>query len=167
AHLETMGTIENIARAKFELLDHIDPDSIRVLNLDDAILKARFDMEPEPKIGYAVRADARVRPTGFSSNSLGRIIFQYQGGEIHLNVPGLHTLYNALAACAIAEIFEVEFESVRDALQSYKGKSSRMEILELGGVTVIDDSYNANPTSMGYALKALAQMQGKGRKIAI
>lgn len=167
AHLETMGTIENIARAKFELLDHIDADSIRVLNLDDALLKARFDKEPEPKLGYAVRADAQVRPTGFSSNSLGRIIFQYQGGEIHLKVPGLHTLYNALASCAVARIFEVEFEGVRTALQSYKGKSSRMEILELSGITVIDDSYNANPTSMGYALKALSQMQAKGRKIAI
>ncbi|MBD3217457.1 MAG: UDP-N-acetylmuramoyl-tripeptide--D-alanyl-D-alanine ligase [candidate division Zixibacteria bacterium] len=167
AHLETLGTIKNIARAKFELLDNLNSDSTRVLNLDDALLKARFDLESGPKIGYAVRADAQVRPTGYSSNSLGRIIFQYQGGEIHLKVPGLHTLYNSLAACAIAEIFEVGFEDIKNALESYKGKSSRMEILELGGITVIDDSYNANPTSMGYALKALAHIDGKGRKIAV
>jgi UDP-N-acetylmuramoyl-tripeptide--D-alanyl-D-alanine ligase len=167
AHLETMDTIENIANAKFELLENLDKDSLRILNLDDPILKARFDSEPQPKMGYAVRADAEIKPTVFSANSLGRLIFNYADQEIHLSIPGLHNLYNALAACAVAKAFEVDPADIKAALEKYIGKNSRMQIHSLGDITVIDDSYNANPTSMGYALKALYDMGGEGRKIAV
>lgn len=167
AHLETMGTIENIANAKFELLENLDKDSLRILNVDDPILKTRFNSEPQPKMGYAVRADAEIKPTVFSSNSLGRIIFNYADQEIHLNIPGLHNLYNAMAACAVARAFEIDPAEIKAALEKFVGKDSRMQIHNLGSITVIDDSYNANPTSMGYALKALYDMGGKGRKIAV
>ena len=84
AHLETMGSIENIARAKFELLENCPKQATRILNIDDPILAKRFESEPSPKISYAVNAKADIMPSGFSSNSYGRII---SVSYTHLTLP--------------------------------------------------------------------------------
>jgi len=167
AHLETMGSLENIARAKFELLENCAAGTVRVLNLDDPFLARRFEIEKPPKIGYAVQAVAQVRPRSFSANSMGRMIFEYEQQSIHLPVPGMHNLYNALAACAVAQIFKIEPSAIKTSLESFQGRSSRMQIISLGHLTIVEDSYNANPTSMKYALQVLTEMRGGGRKLAV
>ena len=167
AHLETMGTIENITRAKFELLDNLRDDAVVILNLDDKILNQRYKTENHQKFGFAVNAEADLKPTGFSSNSFGRMIFNYDDQEIHLAIPGLHNLSNALAACAVAQQMNVPASNIKTALENYQSSNSRMQIVTAGKVTIIDDSYNANPTSMRYALQVLAQVETPGRKLAI
>ena len=109
AHLETMGSIENIAKAKFELLDNLRDDALVILNLDDEILQKRFKSESHSKIGFAVKSDADVKPSGFSSNSFGRMIFNYENQEIHLTIPGLHNLVQCTcppAQSAVVWIFQ-------------------------------------------------------------
>jgi UDP-N-acetylmuramoyl-tripeptide--D-alanyl-D-alanine ligase len=167
AHLETMGSIENIASAKFEILDNSDKTTLRIFNLDDPILANRFKRENSPKEGFSVYGDANTRPDNYSSNSLGRVIFNYKNQEIHLKVPGFHNLYNALAACAVGQVFDVEPADIKTALESYESTNSRMQVLECGGITIIDDSYNANPTSMKYALNVLRDLDTSGRRIAL
>lgn len=166
AHLETMGSLENIAKAKFEILEHSSDSTVTFFNLDNSFLRARFETEIREKIGYAVKNPADIRPARFSSNSYGRVIFELAGESIHLRASGLHNLYNALAACAVAKRIGLSIEEIKPALEAYRGRSSRMEVIKLSKVTLIDDSYNANPTSMGYALKVMHDIDEGGRKIA-
>ena len=167
AHLETMGSIENIAQAKFELLDNLRADALVILNLDDKILRSRFETEKHSKLGFAVNSAAEIKPAGFSSNSFGRMIFNYEEQEIHLAVPGLHNLYNALSACAVGRQMDIAPAEIKTALENYHSSNSRMQIVSAGAVTIIDDSYNANPTSMRFALQVLSQVDIPDRKIAI
>jgi UDP-N-acetylmuramoyl-tripeptide--D-alanyl-D-alanine ligase len=167
AHLETMGSLENIAKAKFELFENSAESTLRILNLDDPLLARRYELEDGPRLGFAVYSEADVRPSGFSANSMGRMIFDYADQNIHLQVSGLHNLYNALAACAVGKAFNLETATIKSALENFRAKSSRMQIINLKDIVIIDDSYNANPTSMGYALKVLHDMRVEGRRIAV
>lgn len=166
AHLETMGSLENIAKAKFEILEHSSESTVTFFNLDNSFLKDRFEAEAREKVGFAVNSPAEIRPARFSSNSYGRVIFELSGESIHLQASGLHNLYNALAACAVAGRIGLSIAEIKPALEAYRGRSSRMEVVKLTNVTLIDDSYNANPTSMNYALKVLHDIDEGGRKIA-
>ncbi len=167
AHLETMGTIENIARAKFELLDNIRHEAVKVLNTDDPILKIRYETEAPPKYSYAVSSEADIMPGNVSVDDFGRVSFDYEHERINLRISGYHNLYNALAACTVGKIFKVEAEKIKEALEAYESKNARMQIIELEGLTIINDSYNANPTSMGFALDVLTNLRDRGRRIAV
>jgi len=167
AHLETMGSLENIAKAKFELFENSAKSTLKILNLDDPLLARRYELESEPRISFAVYSEADVRPSGFSANSMGRMIFDYGDQNIHLRVSGLHNFYNALAACAVGKAFDLEAADMKSALENFVSENSRMQIINMKDIVVIDDSYNANPTSMGYALKVLHDIQIEGRRIAV
>ncbi len=167
AHLETMGSLENIAKAKFELFENSAKSTLKILNLDDPLLAERYELESEPRMSFAVYSEADVRPSGFSANSMGRMIFDYIDQNIHLRVSGLHNLYNALAACAVGKAFDLKPAEMKSALENFVSENSRMQIIKLKDIVVIDDSYNANPTSMGYALQVLHNMRFEGRRIAV
>lgn len=167
AHLETMGSLENIAKAKFELFDNSAGSTLRILNIDDPLLAERYQSEEEPRMSFALNAEADVRPEEFSANSMGRMIFDYADQNIHLKVSGQHNLYNALAACAVGKAFDINPSDMKTALENFVSTNSRMQMINLKDIVVIDDSYNANPTSMGYALKVLGDMEVAGRRVAV
>jgi UDP-N-acetylmuramoyl-tripeptide--D-alanyl-D-alanine ligase len=84
-----------------------------------------------------------------------------------LKTPGLHSVYNALAAIAVGVLFKIPNNIIAEALHSVKAYDMRMQITDNNGITVISDCYNANPHSMEMSLKTLAGMQCQGRKIAV
>jgi UDP-N-acetylmuramoyl-tripeptide--D-alanyl-D-alanine ligase len=99
-------------------------------------------------------------PDGCASFRIGRIDFR-------LTVPGLHNVYNALAAVAVGLHLRVPKSAAAAALAAFSPPKFRMQVRRLGSVVILDDCYNANPSSMHSALATLAAYHAKGRRIAV
>ena len=167
AHLETFGTLENVAKAKFELLDELPEKSPVFLNLDDAILRARASSEKHRIISFAWEsaADYQAKEVAISDN--GHIDFRVKENLVRLNLLGRHNIYNALAAYAVGEYFNVTPQAITQALEAYRPVHLRMEIQVVRGVKIINDCYNANPASMVSALESLQLTSTSGSRIAV
>jgi len=168
AHLETMKSIDAIAKAKFELFDNMPDDGTVFLNLDNAWLKKRYETENRHKVGFGIENHDGLHPVDFGSNGSGCFKFVVeQIGDIHLHIPGIHNLYNAVAACAVGHELGVEPGEIKSALEDFSAIGMRMEIIELRGVKIINDAYNSNPASLRNALKTLVALDVSGKKIAV
>jgi UDP-N-acetylmuramoyl-tripeptide--D-alanyl-D-alanine ligase len=109
--------------------------------------------------------EIRLRGTGGTSFTL---ILEGEAMEIHLPLLGRHFVPNALSAVAIACLFGVEVQQIKEALENFQPFPMRMEVVPLkGGTTLINDAYNANPYSTELALETLAEAKGRGRTIAV
>ncbi|NLU49519.1 MAG: UDP-N-acetylmuramoyl-tripeptide--D-alanyl-D-alanine ligase [Syntrophomonadaceae bacterium] len=163
-HLETLGTMDNVAEAKCEVLKYIGNDGFAVINGDNRLLVETAARYPVRKLtfGKAPGCDFRLREVRSTSN--GCEINASILGENHsfyLPVPGTHLAYNVLAAVGTALQLGVGLESIRKGLQGFSPSSRRMNIKTgAGGMTIIDDCYNANPVSMQAALQALTDIAG-------
>jgi UDP-N-acetylmuramoyl-tripeptide--D-alanyl-D-alanine ligase len=175
AHLETFGSLERIAKAKFELLDEMSFDGVSVLNIDDKVIQKRGKKEKRKTLTYALEneadyqaGDIKFSDEGFVSFSVGAYRnTPLQQFPIQLKLLGEHNIYNALAAFVCGELLGVEREKIREALEEYSPSELRMELVKIGGIRIINDAYNANPVSMKNALLTLDRMENKGRKIAV
>jgi len=117
-------------------------------------------------LGFGL-AKGSVRPAGLEFDEMGRGTFSIGRTRFRLGVPGIHNVYNALAAIAVGIQLRVPKGEIRDALESFRAVPGRMNVLEARGLRIIDDCYNANPPSVRSALSVLAGMQVKGRRIAV
>ncbi len=156
AHLEFFDGLEGIARAKQELVEAIGPHGFVVLNGDDPRVAAmRESTEARPiTFGFSKGVDVRGEIIEF----IGGIfpLFRYNGGSpIRLWVPGRHNVANALAAIAVAEAMGCSPEEIQDGLESYRGVKWRTEVIEQGGIVILNDAYNSNPVSAAASLSLL------------
>ncbi|MPZ99768.1 MAG: UDP-N-acetylmuramoyl-tripeptide--D-alanyl-D-alanine ligase [Dehalococcoidia bacterium] len=164
-HLERAGSIENIARAKRELVEALPSDGHAVLNADDPYVRDMVGAT-EARVwlfGEAGRADVR----GDTPVSHGRGGFEFTlsapgaSRRVHVPLPGAHLMSNVLAAATAGLADGLTFEEVADAIEALD-VPSRLRILELpGDITLLDDSYNANPASMLAALDLLVEIPGR------
>ncbi|HTX01304.1 MAG TPA: UDP-N-acetylmuramoyl-tripeptide--D-alanyl-D-alanine ligase [Acidimicrobiales bacterium] len=171
AHLQSLGDLDGVARAKGELVAALPRSGIAVLNFDDPRVRAMASCSACPVLGYAVGADADVRADDVTldrelharfrmSSPWGRV-------EIRLEVRGVHQVANSLAAATVALWCGVPLEQVAAALTATRGSPLRMEVRHVpGGPALIVDCYNANPASTEAALRALATLPGE-RKLAL
>ena len=152
AHLKYLKTRKNIAKAKAEILTYLKSGDYAILPADDKY------------IGYL----ANKVPEGVHKILFGieKIIPNKKFIE-HISLPGRHNIYNSLAAIKAAKILKLKDTSIIKGLKKFKPSSKRMEFLKLrNGSVIINDSYNANPSSMKAALLTLAGFPGS-RKIAV
>ena len=194
AHVELLGSVENIARAKAELLCALPPargvafvngaDAWGDFQVDAAGLAARgvevvrFGAAPRGKQGAGravwaedVRLDAQGRPS-FTLCARGFSAGPSDGGvERHpcaLLLMGLHNVSNACAAAAVGLALGMSLTDVARALRASQPEAGRQEVLRApGGFTVVDDAYNANPDSMRAALATFCALDVPGRRIAV
>jgi UDP-N-acetylmuramoyl-tripeptide--D-alanyl-D-alanine ligase len=165
AHLEGLGTLTDVARAKGEIFDGLAEDGVAVINADDPhadLWRELAGARRQVSFGIAANADVSGQwtPAGFG----GRLAAATAWGatEFVLPVPGLHNARNALAALAAALASGVSLETAARALSAYAGVKGRLQRRAgLNGALVIDDTYNANPDSMRAALDVLAAIPGK------
>lgn len=168
AHLESMESLEKIAQAKFELLDNMPLPNTAVLNADDEFLAQRIKEAKEETISFAINNKADFKASEITTTDEGYIGFKLNGRlNVNLKLLGEHNVYNALAAFAVGAHMGVEEAKIKRSLERYKPSELRMELVRLGNVKVINDSYNANPVSMANALKTLRQMKNEGRRLAV
>lgn len=168
AHLEFFGTIEAVAQAKGELVEALPPEGVAVLNADDARVAALAARTHARVVTYGVHAEADWRAEDVKLDALARPSFTVHGMPVSLPVPGEHNVGNALAALVVAAELGVDAWAAAEDLGHASVSRWRMELVETAnGVTVLNDAYNANPSSMAAALKTLARMEARGRRWAV
>jgi UDP-N-acetylmuramoyl-tripeptide--D-alanyl-D-alanine ligase len=167
-HLEYLGTIENIAAAKAELIEGLKPEGTAILNADDELVMKMRDKHQGRTLTFGIDNVADITATEIDTNSLGRIGFRLRTplGEAQatLAMSGRHNLSNALAASAVGTAFSITPEEIAKALKSAQPPKMRGEVLDFAaGFTVIDDSYNSNPRSLLNMVRTMVE-GGQSRK---
>ena len=165
SHIEKLGSKENILKAKLEILDGMDKNGILLVNGDDELLK-----ETENAIFYGLGENCAYRAINFTNNEYEtELLIKYPNGEIKAKLPaiGIHNIYNALAAFAVGLLLGITPQMAADGLGDYIPTGMRQKINKTGGITVIEDCYNASPDSMNAAFSTLSLIKGKGRAIAV
>ncbi|MDY0211539.1 MAG: UDP-N-acetylmuramoyl-tripeptide--D-alanyl-D-alanine ligase [Desulfuromonadaceae bacterium] len=169
-HLEGLGSVAAVAKAKAEIFEGMMPGGVAILNVDDPELMALQLPDGVRRVTYGIEQKSDVMATDIV---LGRWVdFNlHLGGEVvevSIPLPGRHQVYNALAAAAVASFLRVAPQQIAAGLRQVKMAAGRLEVRELNaGITVLDDSYNANPQSMLAALEVLAHWPVSGRRIAV
>jgi UDP-N-acetylmuramoyl-tripeptide--D-alanyl-D-alanine ligase len=174
-HLEYFGSLDGVAKAEGELLDWLRSNKgAFFLNKDDERLSKRTKrLKGLKTISFGFRAGGtHCKGSLLGSNETGcaRLGIRPKGKkpfEYQLNVPGEQNAKNALAASAIGLAMKVSTKNVIKALTGFTAAGKRSEIIRLNGVTILNDSYNANPDSVVAALKTLRSMRTTGRRIAV
>jgi UDP-N-acetylmuramoyl-tripeptide--D-alanyl-D-alanine ligase len=171
AHTERVGGLAGVARAKGELVDALPATGTAVLNADDQVVVAMAGRTSASVITFGRSAGSDVRIDDLQLDRLARARFvartPWGTVPVTLAVTGGHMAMNAAAALAVAGVLDVDLSRASVALGSATVSSMRMQVVtvEAGGV-VINDAYNANPTSMRAALDALADVDAR-RRVAI
>ena len=169
AHLGEFGSVEGTALAKGELVEALGEDGVAVLNADDPLVAAMAARTSARVVLVGEAANATVRAVDVTLDDRGRaaytLVTPAGSAPVRLAVTGRHQVGNTLAAAAVALEAGLAPAAVAAALGEVGIISSRrMDVFDRAdGVTVIDDSYNANPSSTAAALRALAAL-GRGRR---
>ncbi|MDY0184485.1 MAG: UDP-N-acetylmuramoyl-tripeptide--D-alanyl-D-alanine ligase [Desulfuromonadaceae bacterium] len=169
-HLEGLGSVAAVAKAKAEIFEGLIPGGVAVLNADDPELMALQLPDGVRRVTYGIKQQSDVMATNIR---LGRQVdFSLHLGdevvEVSVPLPGRHQVHNALAAAAVARVLGGRPEHIAAGLRQVKMAAGRLEVRELdAGITVLDDSYNANPQSMLAALEVLEHWPVSGRRIAV
>jgi len=172
AHMELFGSREAIADAKAELVEALPPDGLAVVNGDDPVASAFRERTAARTLTYGRSADADVRAERVVLDGRARATFDLvtPGGaaRVALGVVGEHMVANALAAAAVGWSSGLSPERVAEALAHARVSGGRMELVETAdGVSVLNDAYNANPTSAAAALDAAHHTAGGRRSVAV
>ena len=169
AHIGILGSRENIAKAKGELIEALPKDGVAILNADDEYVskmdtlcsgRAMYYGIENPKDVYATDVVFKPDATIYNCHA-GDSVF-----PVELQMLGIHNVYDAMAATAAAISLGVSPENIQKALGNFVSQSDSQRIYKIGSVTVLDDSYNANPLSVEMAFRAMCQLSGK-RKILV
>lgn len=168
AHVGGFGGIEAVARAKSEIVSGLAEGGVAVLNADDDRVAAMSALA-ERVVTFGEARSATIRAADLRlEQGRARFTLTTPEGEapVHLTLVGAHHVTNALAAAAVALELGVRLEHVaRRVSQARATSPHRMHVVDRpDGVTVVDDSYNANPDSMRAALQALAVLAGRERR---
>lgn len=170
AHLETLHGLDGVSRAKGELFAGLKGGTA-IINLDDERV-ARLPVANGVKrktYGLSEEADVRAEHMAVEPGAIRfELVATGKKRLIHLPVPGVHNVHNALAAAAAALELEVSLDKIAQGLAAFVPVEGRMNLFPLpcGGI-LLDDSYNSNPLSARSALDALKALTGQGRKVAI
>ena len=170
SHLENLGSRENILKAKMEICSGLPDGAPLVLNADDDLLPAAAVPARLRPVWFGIEQEADVRACGIHTGAQGTEFTledrEYGRFAVTLPTAGLHTVYDALAAYAAATRLGLDPAACAAALARYQTTGMRQHIVEKGGVTVIEDCYNASPDSMKAALSVLKELPNR-RKVAL
>ena len=170
AHLEGFGGIDGVVREKLSLLEHVAPGGVGVVNLDDLT-------EPRPSgsggwprwpaelktITFGTHPQADVRVTAVESGLDGVSFAINERYGVRLPVPGAHNAKNAAAAFTVARRMGLEPEQIAEALRTIELPEMRLQVHRLNGLTLVEDCYNANPSSMAAGIQVLRTVRARRR----
>jgi UDP-N-acetylmuramoyl-tripeptide--D-alanyl-D-alanine ligase len=173
AHMELFGSPEVLRDAKAELPEALPSDGIAVLNADDDTVRRYAARTPAGTVvlfGTGDEATIQGRDISVSRRSGAaefNLITPTGSAPVRLSVPGEHMVSNALAAAAVGWGLGLSATEAARALSGASVSRGRMQVTSVGGIRLVDDSYNANPASMAAALKAARWMAGDSRCVAV
>jgi len=165
-HLEKLGTVEKVAAEKASILDYVSAGGIAVVWADNQALEVQVRRREVKLVRFGLADLADLRLTGYAPAGR-RQRFELNGKLwVELGVPGRHNACNALAAIAVAQRMGLELARAAGDLADYAGEDMRLEFIQAGDVSVINDCYNANPASMLAAADVLGDYSA-GRKVMV
>lgn len=169
SHIELLGSQEGIAKAKGELVEAITEEGLVILNEDDPFVKAMSCKAKGRIIGFGIASNATVSASHLQYKRDGiKFTCKCYDEVFDAFIPmiGTHNVYNALVAVATARALGICSPKIKKGLQHFAGMPMRQELIAFDDFVLLNDCYNANPSSMTEAIKALGQLEGT-RKIAI
>lgn len=174
-HLENLGSRDGILKAKSEIFDFAAADCYAVLNGDDDKLNTIREAGGKKPVFYGMGSGCDVYAEKIKTNGVygteSTICFSRDGGkttekiDAKFSLPGKHMVYNAMAAIAVGNLMGMESEDMKQGIENIKSVGGRLNIIETGKYTIIDDCYNANPVSVKSSLDVLESADT--RKVAI
>jgi len=170
-HLEGVGTINGVVRAKAELLENIPSGGTVILNRDDPYLTELGNKVDTDVLffGESDEADIRAHSIRETGKEI-RFTLELPDSQttVRLHATGRFMVSNALAASAAGHLAGLSGEEIQKGLLRFRPVSGRMNVLSTGqGMTIIDDTYNANPASMAAAINTLVTLAGNNRSILV
>lgn len=172
-HLENLGSLDGVLKAKSEVFEYMADDAVAILNGDDDKL-ASFDPGIRT-IRYGVGEECDVRAENIENLGFQGVSCDIKWGDnsIFALIPafGTHIVYGALAAASVGKTLGISPESILRGIADYRPVGSRANVIDTGKITIIDDCYNANPNSMAAAIRSLSSINSltgrTGKRIAI
>jgi len=167
AHLEGFGSLDGVAQAKAEIFNHLAQDGTAIINADDTfaeVMSQRSIGRKQLRFSREINVDADVTATAIVADTHGcyqfMLGFDGQGEMVQLPLAGIHQVSNALAAASMSIALGLSLAEIARGFALLKPVKGRMQPHDLGRVLLIDDSYNANPTSVSAAINWLQQRDG-------
>ena len=168
-HLENLGDRDGVLKAKTEIFKSMNPKGHIVLNGDDDKLATVSEYNGVKPVFFGLNAERDVYADQIESKGLKGVACRIHLGEDAFDVlvptPGIHMVYNALAAAAVGRIYGLSIEEIKRGIESLETIRGRFKMIETDKFLVVDDCYNANPMSMKASLDVLHD--GEGRRVAI
>jgi len=167
AHLQGFGTVEDVARAKGEILDGLEAGDVAIINADQPWAEQWRKRAGEATVlDFGFSSSAAITAQAIETRGLEGVTFTAstpQGDfSVSLQVPGEHNVLNALAAIAVGIACEISIAGIKQGLASVAAVAGRLAILKADcGANLVDDCYNANPGSVKAAIDLLAQCEGR------
>ncbi|GAB6100368.1 UDP-N-acetylmuramoyl-tripeptide--D-alanyl-D-alanine ligase [Halanaerocella petrolearia] len=173
SHIELLGSQEKIAQAKGELIEFLDQDGVAILNSDDQYVSQMDELTAAQLITYGLEEGSQLQAINIETLGEEGVSFEVVNNEtqesiqVKLPIPGRYNVYNALAAIAVGLALDLELSVIKEGLSNLKLTKMRNQIVTTDcGLEIINDTYNANPTSMQAAINTLDEI-AVDRKIAI
>ena len=166
-HLEGLGSIEGVMRAKGEILENLRENGAFVYNFDNPWCVRIASKFKGKAISFGFNHGAQIRCTDVKKKGVGHTFTINKNLEIYLPIAGYHNIYNSLAAFAVCHTFCLDTNKLKNPFPTFKLPSMRIEHIRTGDITIINDAYNANPESMQAALQYFYNADTTGRKVFI
>jgi len=168
-HLEFLGSLEAVQKAKGELVRTIGPEGTVVLNADDPLVLALAKEARGRVVTFGFEASAHVRARGVARDKSAlafTLVIGVSSAPVSLPLAGRHNVSNALAAAAVGSLFGLAPREIAEGLGRARPAAHRLTWIDAGGTMILDDCYNANPSSVAAALETLVEEPGV-RTIAV
>lgn len=176
SHLLQLGSRKEIARAKVEIISGMKSDGLLIYNGDEPLISEALDELSDSKpegfhtLTFGLDSTNDDYPTGMMFHGKGIIFTSHVHKELGFDLPllGRHNVVNCLAALTVARYFNISEDKIKDGLSHLQLTGMRIEqLVSTHGITVLNDAYNASPTSMKAAIDVLHNAKGYRRKVAV
>jgi UDP-N-acetylmuramoyl-tripeptide--D-alanyl-D-alanine ligase len=171
SHIEKLGSRQNILKAKMEILEGLKSDGMVVLNGDDKLLYGLKDLLSFRTVYFGMEDGLQYQACNVKTMGEGGTYFEITlrntDYKVNVPVPGIHNIYNALAAIAVGTEMNIPMEKIIEGIAEFTPGKMRLSIIENDGIKIINDAYNANPQSMEAALDVLKDIGESSRTVAV
>ena len=171
SHIEKLGSRQNILKAKMEILDGLSSNGLLILNGDDKLLYGMKDFLKFRTVFYGMEDDMDYQ--AYNVKTIGEhgtyfeITVKNTDYKVHVPVPGVHNVYNALAAIVAGIHLNIPMDSIIKGITEFVPGKMRLNIISHNNMKIINDAYNASPQSMEAAIDVLSDIKGSGRTIVV
>lgn len=170
SHLMDLGSREEIAKAKLEIVSGLKTEGVLIYNGDEPLLTSRLAQSDIQTVTFGQNTENDLYPISIEQEQQSTIFTISQVPDVTYEIPvlGVHNVQNALAAIAVGCYFNIPFSTISEGLKALKLTNMRMELISsLKGFEIINDAYNASPTSMKAAISLLENLKGYNQKFIV